>query len=434
MKSTKDIPDAIQWHEGLLLAPQHFQQLALRQEQLLAYHVLAGLPFCWGVRELVFDPGMLAAGTLRVLRLEAVMPDGLLVSHAPGSGDEVALELKLAPFADLLEAGELRVYLAVAIGADRFNSLAGALVSDEHADTEAIEIPRLRPKLQLLGGDTPSSRYVSFPLAAIKRENGVFKFGDFVPPLLSMSTESPLWLACSGLAARMREKSTFLAKQTSVPSSGIEDRLQFLELRDQLRSIVVLLPYFEAVLGTESIPPYPLYVALSSLFGPLSLLRPGSVPPATVPYRHLDLRSTFDSLIAQVGAMLDAVSQTYREIKFKLENGVFSQTIDPQWMGERLVVGVRGQSDREIIAWMEGALIGSDSLLGALREKRILGASRSRIERADELGLASVAGMTLFSVRADPSFVLPGVALMIANRSENAAAQRPAEIILYVSE
>ena len=96
--------------------------------------------------------------------------------------------------------------------------------------------------MQLLGGDTPSSRYVSFPLAAIKRENGVFKFGDFVPPLLSMSTESPLWLACSGLAARMREKSTFLAKQTSVPSSDIEDRLRFLELRDQLRSIVVLLP------------------------------------------------------------------------------------------------------------------------------------------------------------------------------------------------
>ena len=30
LKNAKDLPEAIQWHEGLLLAPQHFQQLAQR--------------------------------------------------------------------------------------------------------------------------------------------------------------------------------------------------------------------------------------------------------------------------------------------------------------------------------------------------------------------------------------------------------------------
>ena len=124
----------------------------------------------------------------------------------------------------------------------------------------------------------------------------------------------------------------------------------------------------------------------------------------------------------------------HREIKFTLDNGAFSLAIDPQWMGERLVVGARGPSEREILAWMDGALIGSDTVLAGLREKRILGAARSRIERADELGLAGVAGMTLFTIRADAAFVVPGRPLIIATRNESAAAQRPAEIILYVTE
>ncbi len=433
MKNAKDLTEAIQWHEGLLLAPQHFQQLALRNEQLLAYHVLAGLPFCWGVRDLELDQDLLGAGLLRLLRLEAIMPDGQVVSHAPGAAGEVPLELDLESFAKWLEAGELKIYLAVAIGPDRYNSVAGELVIDERAESEPIEIPRLRPKLQLLAGDAPSSRYVSLPLAAVKRENGVFTLGEFVPPMLALAREMPLWQSCNALAARMREKSVFLAKHTAAPSSGFEDRLQFLEIRDRLRSVVEFLPYYEAVLGTDGIHPYPLYVALSSLLGPLSLLRAGSVPPAPVPYRHTDLRSAFDALLGQVGSMLEAVSQTYREIKFALDHGNFSLTIPSEWLGERLVVGVRGSSEREIADWMDGALIGSDTVLGDLREKRILGAARARIERAEEMALAGGAGLTLFAIKVDQAFVVPGRPLLMANRGESAAMQRPAEIILYVT-
>ena len=43
-KRARDVPDAIKWHEGMMLAPQHFQQMALRGEQLLVYHVAAAAP------------------------------------------------------------------------------------------------------------------------------------------------------------------------------------------------------------------------------------------------------------------------------------------------------------------------------------------------------------------------------------------------------
>lgn len=432
MKRARDLPDAVQWHEGMLLAPQHFQQLARRQEDALAYHVLAGLPYCWGVRKLDIAVGLLGAGTLRVNELEAIMPDGLIVSHSsddPGAG---LLELSLEPYAERLAQGGMMAYLAVEKTADRYRSVPGELVTDEHSTAEPIDIPRLRPNLHILGGDEPSARYVNIPLVKVVRENEVYKLGNFVPPRIEVPAESMLKRMCTELAVRLREKTVFLAKQATIPSSGIEDRLQFLELRDRLHSMVSHLPYFEAVLGTESIHPYPLYLALASLCGPLSLLRAGAVPPPPVPYQHTDLHATFATLVEHVNDMLEAVSQSYRELKFNYDDGVFSHPIEPAWLGERLVIGVRAQSERDLLAWMEGALIGSDTVLGPLREKRVLGAQRARIERAEELGLDAGAGVVLFAIRVDPSFILPDRPLMIFNPGDGATSQRPSEIILYV--
>ena len=55
MTRAQEVPAAIQWHEGMLLAPQHFQQLGARQERLLHYHVETVSPFHYGVRSLRLD-------------------------------------------------------------------------------------------------------------------------------------------------------------------------------------------------------------------------------------------------------------------------------------------------------------------------------------------------------------------------------------------
>ena len=98
MTRARDLPDAIQWHEGMLLAPQHFQQSAQRQEGLLSYHASAQTPFYWGIRQLEIDTDKLVAGIFWVRRLEAVLPDGLLVTHFDDDPDEISLDLN--PHAD----------------------------------------------------------------------------------------------------------------------------------------------------------------------------------------------------------------------------------------------------------------------------------------------------------------------------------------------
>src|SRR5690242_15338125 len=99
------VVERIEWHEGLLLAPQHFQLMSARLDSLVAWQTLAAAPFSWGVRRLVLDTGLLPAGMLRVLALDAIMPDGTAVSYSGDSGRQGRLELSLEPYTEQLAKG-----------------------------------------------------------------------------------------------------------------------------------------------------------------------------------------------------------------------------------------------------------------------------------------------------------------------------------------
>ena len=112
MIDPRDIPQAVLWHEGMLLAPQHFQEAAHRTESLLAYRLAAACPYPWGIARLAVDRSALIGGLFRVDELEAVLPDGLLVVH-PGAEDR-PLELDLAVRDQDVRSGPRVVHLAVA--------------------------------------------------------------------------------------------------------------------------------------------------------------------------------------------------------------------------------------------------------------------------------------------------------------------------------
>ena len=113
MSRTSHLPDPIQWYEGMLLTPQHFQQAWLRQDALLHYHAARLAPFFYGVRRVEIDGALLVVGMLRVLALEAVLPDGLVVTHPREGGED--LQIDLQPYADQLKRGPLTVFAVVPV-------------------------------------------------------------------------------------------------------------------------------------------------------------------------------------------------------------------------------------------------------------------------------------------------------------------------------
>jgi type VI secretion system protein ImpJ len=440
--SDRAIPvvDRIEWFEGLLLSPQHFQLMTSRVDSLVAWQTLAAAPFSWGVRRLVFDTGLLPAGTLRVLLLDAIMPDGTAVSYSAESSEGARLELSLESFSDQLANGPIDFYLTLPVATTmrrdtqmkRFRSSPGAPVEDEVSDAPVADIARLVPNLALSAGELPSAMYVHMRLGSVYKDNEVVRLGEHLPPLLEVSSDNPLWTGVSSLLGQLRGKAAFVARQTAIPSSKVDDRLTQLELKDRLRSLMSGLPLAEAVLRTPHLHPLALYLSLASLIGSLSMLKPGGLPPVPPEYDHADPLAVFTPLLRALRDEMSEVSEDYREHKFEFKQGAFEIALQPDWIGERLVVGLRGQSDRDLLAWMEGAVVGSRSVHASLRSRRVLGATRRVVEYAQELGIRSGSGYLLFEIQADPHLVLANESLIIGNPNEGANAQRPQEMLLFV--
>lgn len=76
----------ILWGEGLFLRPQHFQQQDAYHEWRLAQMTRLIHPYAWGIKHIKIDTDALQSGLLRILEIQAVMPDGELF-NAPSEDD-----------------------------------------------------------------------------------------------------------------------------------------------------------------------------------------------------------------------------------------------------------------------------------------------------------------------------------------------------------
>jgi len=433
-------PHRIQWHEGMLLSPQHFQQEGARLDALIAWQHLAAHPLAWGLRRLELDEGLLASGLVRLHALEAVMPDGMAVTWSSKETHAQELQLDLAPWAAQLEEGEVPVYLTVgqtrslrqAGQPSRFRPLPGQLEEDEVSEALPVDIPRAAPNLALAAGALPSSVFVSMPIMTVRKDKEVFRRGLFVPPSLVLRADGELRQRATALAAQMRSKAAFLVKQTSDPSSRVEDRLALLENKARLGSLVASLPVLEALLQEPGLSPYALYLSLCAQLGPLATLRPGAVPMMPAPWVQADPRAAIAPVLDALEDLVGEVNQEWRATQFTVEAGRYSLALDPAWIGARLVVGLRGKPERELVDWMTGAVIGSQAEWESLTDRRVLGAARQRIEDAPELGLRSSSGYILFSIEQGEESFAPGQPLVIGNLNETDVQGRPHEMVIFV--
>lgn len=435
------LSNRIQWHEGMLLTPQHFQQEGARIDALLAWQTMAVNPYGWGVRNLVIDEALLSTGLLRVLQIEAILPNGMAVSYDAGTAQGRSLELSLLQWEGEMAHQDVDLYLV--IGTTRslrqpgqpamFRGVESAPVEDEVSQALAVDVPRMAVNLALMGGAVPSFGYTSVRLMTVNKVNEIVRRGAFLPAMLEVPADSSLRQRSQLLATNMRSKALFLARQTARPSSRTEDRLTLMEQKARLSSLILNLPQLEALLRCPVVPPLPLYLALCAQLGPLATLRPGAVPLLAPAYDHADSGPLFDTVLTALSDLVAEVSQEWKTCTFGFDGQVFSLAVQPEWLsGTRIVIGLRGQAERDAVQWMAGAIIGSQTVWTSLTDRRVLGAARVRIDEASELGLRSSTGYTLFSIEVSDTFIVSNQPLLISNANESLLAQRPQEIVLFI--
>lgn len=442
MESTVRLPDAVLWHEGMLLAPQHFQQAALRGEELLHYRLRAAAPFAWGVRHLRVEPRLLAEGTFRVTELEAILPDGV-VAFVRGDRD-LPLEADLRPHEEEARRGVLAVHLAVPAARGegepaagqlaRYDRVEGPPVPDENTGDGEILVPRLRPRLSLVAAAVPPGKYASLPLARLRFRDGAFVPAAYVPPVPAVTPGNPLHRDAAALARRIREKALFFADRARAAASRPRDATTD-DLSRALGALTAGLPRLDALVSLGTVHPLELYLALCDAAGVLAGLD-GRVPPVFPRYDHLELRACFHAVLAFCATVLDGVQETYTALAFVLRDGVYQATPPSPEPGSApvpLLVGLRPGTlaQGDAAAWMEQCRIGSASRMPSLAGRRIRGAARRRLAPTGELALAAGAGVMLFAIDPDPEFVVPGEPLQVIHPDEPGRREAPAELVLY---
>ena len=429
----------IHWHEGMLLSPQHFQQESARTDNLVAWQSLNANALAWGVKHFDIDDSLLANGVLRLNSLVAVFSDGTPFVYNAENEAGPALEIDLSQWESILSAGELNVYLALGVHRalnspgqiSRFQGIDAPAVNDEISEALPIDLPRMTIKGMLMAGDRPSSIYRSMRLLCVRKDNEVFNLAPTLPPLLSLSAEHPIWQSVTHIITQLRIKALFLAKLTSSPSSRLEERLDALEQRHKLSALVQALAGLQAVLTAPEVPPFLLYTSLCQQLGVLSTLRPGAVPIQVPRWHHDDPLVSFEPVLAEIEDLMAEVSQDWRPVVFGFDGNVFSLPGDRLPKATHFYVGLRGQSDAELTHWMNGAVIGSQTVWTLLSDRRVLGVSRKKADQVEELGLRASSGYTIFSVELRESFIVTDQPLLISNVNEANLIPRPREIVLF---
>ena len=438
-------PDPVQWHEGMLLAPQHFQLEARRVEAMVNAQMRAATPYLWGVRRLEIDRSALLAGQFRVLALEALFSDGLIVSHpAPGSPE---LVFDLEAIDHDLAAEPATIHVAVAMHSERaaapgalrrYLSLDGAPALDENTGDNPVATPRLRPAPTLLVTDSPlvgpGSAYVALPLARIGRVDGRLQPLDYQPPLLRVTRDTPAHAVATRLALGLREKALSLSDRLRAAlEAGGGDAP---ELAAVLRGLVVALPRLEALLRDEVAAPYDLYLALCDVLGAVAGIDLALAPPSAPPYRHADALPAFRTL---ADLLLPAVARLHagrRTLPLaRLEDGAFALACDTASLTDpfqillRPAPGVRAAALHE---WALAVTIATEDAMAAARHRRVRGLARRVLAEDATLDVAAPPGAVVIEIIRDPAFLTPGARLEIRHPAGEQAPGAPASAALLL--
>ena len=380
------LPDAVCWHEGMQLLPQHFQLQGLRAEALAARTGQACNPWFWGVTALELDPSALCAGQVRVLHLEAILPDGLPVSVQ--AGVDAPLEFDLETALAAAEGPLLNVHLAVSplwrAGQllplkGRLQSRVGAPLPDLASGEHPEPITVWRASLRLVGDDGKADS-VCLPLLRVAKEGGAYVSLPYVPPTPLVLPESPLGRRVQSLCARAREKALFLGGRLRLAQqAGNQD--DAVEVRRQLAALWTRLPEVEGLLASRAASPLALHGSLLGLAGAWAALDPLAGVPAFEALDFLDLRRGYEPLLD----------------------------------------------------WLERAIVASDPHLPLLARQRMSGLARQPMNRQEQVAYSVGDDTRLFVVQGAGDWFDAGQPLRIV-APVCGVASSPWQIVLFVAD
>ena len=306
------------WSEGLFLRPQHFQQMERSLELLVQARTKGALAQAWGFSELVLDEEALKIGRVSIKQAVGVLPDGTPFSipqevpappplEVPNDLKDALVYLALPIFRAgmpefAVDAGP-NATLARYVGADHLVEDA-VIGSDEPAD---MRLGRLN--LRYVVEDEPRDAYCAMGLVRVteRRSTGAVVLDDqYIPPMLEVTGSGRLKGFLDEASNLIRHRADALAARLGQSTQkGVGEISEFLMLQIANRFD----PWLAHLSQRETLHPEALYTTLLQCAGEFATFSSRRKRRSTqyLPYRHEDLRGSFEPLMVDIRDLLTEV-------------------------------------------------------------------------------------------------------------------------------
>ena len=447
MNQDERLPNPVQWAEGMLLAPQHFQQNQIYYEMQMKTMLQSSRAYYWGLQSLEVDTGALLAGRVVLRKLQGIMPDGLALSY--NAERDKALELDLTGEEEsVTEVGKpIRVCIAVPVRTPgsassraplrRFESVQGDAVPDENTGEDKMQVHRLRPLLKLRIVDT-AQRFVQLPILELRRDaDGSFKLTDYVPPLLRVTLDP--WLEQESLGqqiervlTKVRQKAIML---TGLVTSGQVRTGSVLENahRATIERLVSQLPAVEMLLVSGAAHPFDIFLELSRLVGEVASINTNPVPDKLTRYQHDDLYPALCEAKDYIADTLELIKLNYQRFPFDYnDKGYFSLRLEGDMISDPLCLAAEvkpGRSVADLLQWLKSCRIASVSEQKKLAKERQKGAKPEFVDGFPGLEISANESRVLFTIESK-THVVPNEEFVILSMDRNKRELTPQAINL----
>jgi type VI secretion system protein ImpJ len=306
------------WSEGLFLRPQHFQQLERSVEMLVESRASGVLAPGWGFEGLRLDDEALKIGRLAVKAARGVMPDGtpfaIPEEHAAPLALEVGTEVKDAVVhlaLPLVRAGmpEFAIDAGPTAALARFVGEELRVEDNVLGVGDPADMKLGQLNLRLMLDDDPRTGFCSIAVARIieRRSTGQLVLDEsFIAPALDCRGSARLqdFLVEARNLVRHRAD-TLAARLNQSQQKGVGEIGDFMMLQVANRYD----PWLTHLGDRESLHPEALYTVLVQAAGEFATFSDRRKRRARVqaPYRHEDLKNTFEPLMFDIRELLTEV-------------------------------------------------------------------------------------------------------------------------------
>ena len=460
MMNSVSLPDAIQWSEGMLLSPQHFQQNDYYWQQHLRHRLQILNPCYWGVLRLNCQ---LLKEVICISQLECVLPDGQLVEFPGRYPRQPAGDLQLDLSNDCKTgAAPQRVWLLVKPrGANaacqgskerRYNSIIDEQSVDENTGEGGFAIARLQLEFQLyLAASSPSTEGAVALCEVVRGGNGQLAITAYHPPMLRLDASA--FQGGGSLFKRLNELHELLwhsAQKMAAQCSHVSAASQFEDATAQYlntaRVLARCLPQLSVLLRANS-HPCVLYEALAYVVAQVSGIGSNPLPLLMRPYQHDDCYGQFLTALEYIEGQLAQVDMGHESLSFmRVEQfagssgNICFECRLPANMNDLLVIELTpnaAQTAAQLLRWLTECCIANESLIPQLRRARLPGARVRALSAAEIKHCKLSAQAAIFVINNQPLIFAEAPAVQAFTAEQvlriigKANAQAPAGITLH---